>query len=53
MRDLPGLLKELVEHVEENKKWWLIPVILALVIVGLLVMSGGNTSVPVFVYPMI
>lgn len=53
MRDLPRIFRELLEHIRENKKWWLIPVILALVIVWLLLTSAGQSSVPVFVYPMV
>lgn len=53
MRDLPKILKELLEHIKENKKWWMIPVILSLIIVWLLLATAGQSSVPVFVYPMV
>ncbi len=52
-RDFRALLRELGEHIRENKEWWLIPVILLLVIVWLLLTTAGQSAVPVFVYPMV
>lgn len=53
MGDIPRLLRELAEHIRENKKWWLIPVLLSIIIVWLLITTAGQSSVPVFVYPMV
>lgn len=53
MSDIGTILRELGEHIRENKEWWLIPVVLALVIVWLLVTTAGQSAVPVFVYPMV
>jgi hypothetical protein len=53
MKDLFKLFKELQEHVKENKKLWLIPVILTIIILYLVIATGGQSSVPVFVYPMV
>lgn len=52
MRDLWKIFKELLNFIKENKKWWLIPVIIALFIFGLLIATAGTSPVPVFVYPL-
>jgi hypothetical protein len=36
---------------ELNKKWWLTPIILVLLVVGLLVMLGGTSAAP-FIYTL-
>lgn len=46
-----GLLRELVELIMHNKKWWLVPVILALLIIGLLAVLGSSALAP-FIYPL-
>jgi hypothetical protein len=46
-----GLLSELWGLLRENKKWWLIPVIAALVVVGLIVVLGGTAIAP-FIYTL-
>ena len=33
----PGLLRELLAFVMQNKKWWLIPIFVVLLVLGLLV----------------
>ena len=45
-----GLLKELWAYMKERKKWWLIPVIVILLLVGtLLVFAQGSVLAP-FIY---
>ncbi len=44
-----GLLAEFVYFLLHNKKWWLTPIILVLLAVGVLVWLG-STGVP-FIYP--
>jgi hypothetical protein len=46
----PGLLREFGEFLLYNKKWWLIPIIVVLALLGLLVFLG-NTAAP-FIYPL-
>ena len=33
----PGLWRELFDLLRENKKWWLVPILVALVVLGVLV----------------
>jgi hypothetical protein len=46
-----GLLREYVDFLMHNKKWWLIPIIVALLFVGLLVIFGGGAAAP-FIYTL-
>lgn len=52
MSDIGQLMRELFEHIRENKEWWLIPVVLAIIIAWLLITTAGQSTVPVFVYPL-
>lgn len=48
-----SLLREFVDFVLENKKWWLIPIFLVLFLFGLIVVLGstvGSTGVAPFIY---
>jgi len=46
----PSLLRELWAFMRERKKWWLLPVIVVLVLVGaLLVFAQGSVLAP-FIY---
>ena len=47
----PSLPAELLDFLLHNKKWWLTPVILVLLLVGLLVMLGGSGAAP-FIYTL-
>jgi len=46
----PGLIAEFVDFLLHNKKWWLIPIILVLLLLGVLVFLGGSPAAP-FIYP--
>ncbi len=50
-RRQPGLLRELAYFVAHNKKWWLTPIIVLLVLIGLLVVLGGSGAAP-FIYTL-
>jgi len=47
----PGLIREFWSFLMENKKWWLIPLLLAFGLVGALVMLGGSGLAP-FIYSL-
>ena len=36
---------------KHNKKWWLLPILIVLLILGLLVLLGGTAIAP-FIYPL-
>ena len=46
-----GLLGEFWEFLKESKKWWLIPTLLALLLLGGLVILGGTGLAP-FIYSL-
>jgi hypothetical protein len=50
-RPQEGLVSELVAFVVENKKWWLAPILVVLLLVGLLVLVGGTGAAP-FIYTL-
>ena len=46
-----GLVAELIEFIICNKKWWLTPIIVVLMLVGVLVVLGGTGLAP-FIYTL-
>jgi hypothetical protein len=46
-----GLVRELWDLIRHNKKWWLIPVIVVLLLIGVLVALGSTALAP-FIYPL-
>jgi hypothetical protein len=47
----PGMLRELWQFMRYNKKWWLTPIILALLVVGLLIVLSSTAAAP-FIYTL-
>ena len=47
----PGVLRELCAWLLHNKKWWLIPIVIGLLLVGLLVILS-STAVAPFIYTL-
>ena len=41
-----GLLREFWDFLKDNKKWWLLPILIALLAVGVLVLLGGTSLAP-------
>ena len=46
-----GLVGEFVEFLKHNKKWWLLPIVLAVIIVGVIIAVSGTGAAP-FIYPL-
>jgi hypothetical protein len=46
----PGVLSEFWQFLTYNKKWWLLPLLIALLLLGLLVILSGSGLAP-FIYP--
>ncbi|MHB0956051.1 MAG: DUF5989 family protein [Pirellulaceae bacterium] len=49
--DQPGLLQEFWDFLRYNKKWWLLPILLTLLILGTLVLLSGTAFAP-FIYTL-
>ena len=47
----PGVAGEFFLFLKENKKFWLIPLVATLLLVGLLVLLGGTAAAP-FIYTL-
>lgn len=47
----PSLLVEFGEFLMESKKWWLIPILVVLLLVGVLVFLSSSVVAP-FIYPI-
>ena len=45
-RRRPGLLREFWDFLKYNKKWWLLPIILTLLLLAVLVILGGTSLAP-------
>jgi hypothetical protein len=45
-----GVLAEFWMFLKYNKKWWLLPLLIALLLLGLLVILSGSGLAP-FIYP--
>jgi hypothetical protein len=43
---------DLFKFLMERKKWWLTPIVLVLVLLGVLIVLGGGTAVAPFVYTL-
>lgn len=42
----PGLLVEFAHFLRYNKKWWLIPILVTLALLGVLVFLSSTTALP-------
>jgi hypothetical protein len=46
-----GLVSEFIGFLKANKKWWLAPIIISILLLGLLVVLGGTAAAP-FIYAL-
>jgi hypothetical protein len=47
----PSLPKEFLAFLRDNKKWWLLPIVIVGILLGVLLFLG-NTSVAPFIYTL-
>jgi hypothetical protein len=47
----PGFLRDLVMFIRNNKKWYLIPVIVSIFLLGILIALGSTGAAP-FIYTL-
>jgi hypothetical protein len=45
-----GILAELLRYMLERRKWWLLPVIIVLVLVGTLLIFAQTSALAPFIY---
>ena len=46
------IIKELWAFMKERKKFWLAPIILILILLGLIIVFGGSSAIAPFVYTL-
>ena len=46
-----GLLREVFDFLKDNKKWWLAPILISVLGLGLLVLLGESAAAP-FIYTL-
>ena len=46
-----SLLREFVDFLRQEKKWWLVPLLLVFVVLGVLVAASGSAAAP-FLYTL-
>jgi len=47
----PGLLVEFWDFLKHNKKWWLLPILIVLLLFGVLIALSGTGAAP-FIYTL-
>jgi hypothetical protein len=47
----PGFVADLMQFLVQNRKWWLIPIVLVFAVVGGLLILGGTSAAP-FIYSL-
>lgn len=47
----PGLVAEFIGFLAMNKKYWMIPILIVLLILGALILLGGTSAAP-FIYTL-
>ena len=46
-----GLVRELWDFLRDNKKWWMVPILVVLLVFGVLVLLSGTAVAP-FIYTL-
>ncbi len=47
-----SLVREFFAFIRHEKKWWMIPLVMVLLIVGLLIVFAGSSPLAPFIYPL-
>jgi len=44
------IIAEYLEFLKENKKWWLMPIVISLLLLGLLIVLTKGSAIAPFIY---
>lgn len=47
-----NLIRDLWDFMSERKKWWLLPIIIMLLLVGVLIVFGQSSALSPFIYAL-
>ncbi len=50
-RSSQGIIREYWQFLQHNKKWWLVPILIGLLLMTGVIILGGSSLAP-FLYPM-
>jgi len=50
-RKNPGFFRELLQFIRHNKKWYLIPIVVSILMLGVLIALGSTGAAP-FIYTL-
>jgi len=45
------LIKEFLQFLKAEKKWWLLPIIIMLILLGLVILFSSSPALAPFMYP--
>lgn len=45
-----NLIRDLWNFLRERKKWWLLPMIIVLLFIGLIIVFAGSSAIAPFIY---
>ena len=46
------IVKELLVFAKENKKWWLLPAVLVILVFGILILFAQQSAIAPFIYTL-
>jgi len=47
-----SLIREFFRFIKQEKKWWLVPLLTVLLLVGALIVFAGSSPLAPFLYPL-
>ncbi len=47
----PSIIREFIDFLLDNKKWWLVPILAVMLLLGVFVMLSGTAAAP-FIYTL-
>lgn len=47
-----SVISEILSYLKENKKWWLMPIIIFLILLGALIILAEGSAVAPFIYAL-
>jgi hypothetical protein len=47
----PSVVGEFFQFAKENRKWWILPIVLFMLAIGVLIILGGTAAAP-FIYTL-
>lgn len=50
MKEKMSALVDLWAFLKERKKWWLVPIVLVILILGLIILLGSSSAIAPFIY---